>query len=687
MNCSYFRKAVEGFGSCGLWCRNHRAHAVLVFLMAWLPLGATADPIAEVWPPVAESHAMSAHRLIEQWVQRGGVPGERAGAIRTTGLLGVRVTLRAGGITLGTGTALRADRIEALAAVDGGDVLLPATDLVTLLEAATTHAMDNVMARLKDRVFEARLRAQVGGDIDTQATDRSKIGAGLEVDLQIALNPKRLVIREDESSATVYARFAPGFHGLWVNAQAEPGMLWPATALAGNLSPRRQVMRLLDSAGLDAADSSPLGRPGKPGLYRFDVLHVVRPRAGLTPVLLVRGGKLGSGRFVNQEILRSMAEKQARHLLGRFIGQQRVRGSYHPSSGRYDPELADELEATLASLAIMRYARAAREQGENDPLLQRFENAGAGVVNRVAGRLLALDDLDDAVICGLAVLAMLDAPAAAFEPALRDRLVAKLVKVASTQADADGESPLSDSDSVDSEADSGAEDAGVSPPAEGAVVAAALAGRFAQNHDPALGQVVADALTDLWAQTDGRFDVFALPWAAEAHWRSAALLVEAGLLDAETAAARSATLAAFVDLIDRRQVVERPVLGPSDVMGGIVLRNGPEGSPPMPSWQTAQVLRFLATALRDDQVVSSMRRAGVMVTASAAARFLGQLMIGDAECFAVPSPAEARGGVRLAFFDHTLDVAPTALTLMAFTQLNATLHAMGGEESQLGVGK
>lgn len=628
---------------------------------------AAAQPAAQnLWPTVGEGHARSAQRLVEQWVNRGGVPGERAGAIRVTGLLGVRVTLRSAGITLGDGTAFRPDLAAALQstqAVEQG-VPLPASDLVGLLEQATTLAFDDVMARLEGRGLEARARAAVGGEGDDGGgiPSREQIGVGLEVDLQIARGGERVVVRDGAPAGAVFGRFAPGFHGLLVPAAqqgAEPVAVWPGTGLALNLSPRRQVMRVLSGAGKDALDPAPLGRPGGVPLYRFETLHVVRPRAGMVPAVLVRGGQLLPGRFVGQQMLAGMSERVARNLLSRFISGQRVRGTYHPASDRFDPELADEQEAVLASLALMRYARASRRQGANNPLLSQFEDAAAGVVNRVARRLLVPDDLDEPVIAGLALLAMLDAPAAAFEPALRDRLVTLLPAPGQAQGGADGAPAM--------------------PPASEALVAAALAGRYAQSRDVTLGRRVAASLTALWERTDGGFDVFALPWALEAHLVAHGPLIADGLLDPAVAQARAKGLAVLLDLVERRQVIDRPTLGPADVMGGIVLRAAPEGSPPVPTWHTAHVVRFLALALRDQQAVPVIRRPGAMVTASAAARFLGQLMIDEPSCFGIPNPAQALGGIRLALFDNTLDVAPSAVTLLAMTELSSTLHAIEAE--------
>ncbi len=675
----FSRRASDGFGLCGMWLGSHiractrgmqaRAAAAVLLLAVGGAVSAVGQPAGQsqltgqgLWPAVGEGHARSAQRLVEQWVQRGGVPGERAGAIRVSGLVGVRVTLRSAGITLGDGTVFRSDLEEALqsdAVVEPGTPL-PASDLVGLLEQATTRAFDDVMARLESRGFEARARAGAGGDSGGGIPTREQIGVGLEVDLQIARGGERVVVRGDAPAGAVFGRFAPGFHGLLVLATAsqgaQPVAVWPATGLAINLSPRRQVMRVLSGAGKDALASASLGRPGGVPLYRFDTLHVVRPRAGMVPTVLVRGGELLPGRFVGQQMLAGMSERMARNLLNRFISGQRVRGTYHPASDRFDPELADEQEATLASLALMRYARASRRRGASNPLLTQFEEVAAGVVNRVTGRLLVPDDLDEPVIAGLALLTMLDAPAAAFEPALRDRL-ATLLSTPVAALDGDNAAP-------------------VMPPASEALVAAALAGRYAQNRDVTLGGRVADALTALWERTDGGFDVFALPWALEAHLVASGSLIADGLLDPAVAQARATGLATLLDQVERLQVIERPALGPADVMGGIVLRAAPEGSPPAPTWHTAHVVRFLALALRDQQAVPVIRRPGAMVTASAAARFLGQLMIDEPNCFGIPNPGQALGGIRLALFDNTLGVAPTAVTLLAMTELSSTLHAI-----------
>ncbi|MEL7088591.1 MAG: hypothetical protein AAGL98_09170, partial [Planctomycetota bacterium] len=208
--------------------------------------------------------------------------------------------------------------------------------------------------------------------------------------------------------------------------------------------------------------------------------------------------------------------------------------------------------------------------------------------------------------------------------------------------------------------------------ASSAVVLLALVELHGRTEDAELARQIASVFARMWEQNNGRFNVNALPWVALAHVRGVPRLLEAGLIDAETVAKRNADLQWMLDHIDDGQVVNTPTLGPADVRGGIVTRPGPEGSPPNPTWQTAPLFSFLATVMRDPEIVPRGRRMGSLITASAAARFLGQLMMDKPNCFAVRSEAEAVGGIRLSLYDNRLDIAPSALTLLALLEMRET---------------
>lgn len=656
------RNAVAAAGNA---VRAATAWRLLLGVLAALVLaGPAAGQQAQdlAFPVVDDLQGLTSHRLVEQWVRRGAVPGERAGAMRASGVLGVRVTLRSRGLTVGTGTAMRGDLDAALKLADDRLVPLP-VDLVTLLEPATSEALREVQANLQDRFLGAQLRAaRDPNNPDPGALpDLADVGKTLSVDIQIACRPDRIVLAEDAPAGRVFARFAPGYHGLLArDDRGATFSVWPATALGQNATPNRQVIRLLDGMGLDPTKPERLGRPGGVDLYRFEVIHVVRPSLELPPAVLLRGGKILPGRFVDMPTLNNMAERMALHLSSRYIGNARMRGTYHPATDRYHPELAPDLQATLGMYALVRYAQAQRAAGRHDALLNNIDRNAVELVNAVVGRQLAPDAPMDPVTSAFALLTIIEAPPDAFAPQLRDRVSTMLMD------------RIDDQGHVRADPDDAASQL---PTASAAAVTAALARLYEQTRDPAVADAVARSAAALWQRAESRFDVNTLPWVAFTHQHAAHLLAEQGLIDEATLQDRDKTLADQLDMIAQLQVVERPVLGPDDVNGGIVLNPGPEGSPPNPAWQTAQLLSTLALCARDEAIVPRRKRADALVTASGAARFIAQLMLDEPNTFGLRNPIDALGGIRLSLYDNTLDLPPTALSLLAVMDLRDTINA------------
>jgi hypothetical protein len=654
-----------------MWCARHTLAAVGLLGLGPIVGGAASalaqagvDAVAVSRPD--ESHARQAHRLVEGWVRRGGVPGERAEPIRALDVIGVRVTLRLSGVTLGEGTAVRPGLATALV----GDAAepLPPIDLVSLLEPATSRALTAAVAAAEDRHLQARLRAArdpEARDVGEAITPRA-LGAQLDVDLQLAHRPQRIVIARPDRQDTVFARFAPGHHGLMTrppDAPAADTLVWPATALARNLQPDRQIVRLLHRSGAEPDAIDRLGRPDGLPLYRFDVLHLVRPRADQPVMLLTRGSERLPVRFVTRATLQGMMDRVGLHLFGRFIGDGRVRGGYRPARGRYQPELADDRESALAAYALIRFERRKRADGNNDRVFETYVDQAAETVRQVASRALAEGATPQPVTSAFCLLAVTAAPAGTFEQDLRGRLTAQLLAWVD---DAGRVRPETTDD-----------EAGL-PPAVSSIVLWALTHVYDQTRDAAVGQAVARLLDGLWADANGNFDINALPWVAAAHERIAPVLEQQGAIDAETRRRRAADLNRMAGLIAQLQVVERPRLGPDDVVGGIVVQRQPDDAPPSPDWKTAPLFLFLATAVRDEQIVPAADRPDVLVTLSGAARFLGQLMIDEPATFAVASPEEALGGVRLAPWDNRLDLAPSALTLLGLVEMIQSDQALRG---------
>ncbi len=668
--CGFAESRLLAWGLAVLW----------VLLWPGVTLGQTGQgvpgggiPVAG-FPGVDESHGRTVHRLVEEWVRRGGVPGERAAAVRVSGVMGVRVTLRLDGVTLGQSTKVRADMAERLTAAGAGRPwsALPAIDLIELVEPATAEALADAVNQVKRQRLESRIRAAGDPAAPKQQADVNplELGAQLQIDVQIAFAPEQIVLPPDAPADHIYARFAPGFHGLFAlpgpasnGFDAGETLVWPATALAHNASPRRQIVRLLTRCGLKPDDEQLLGRADGVAAGRFEVLHLVRPTRDLPVMRLVRGGQLLPGRFVDEQTLSDLADRVALHLYNRHIGVNgEMRGTYLPARAQYNPQLASDLEAALASYTLVRYADRKRRDGNNDQFYLAMIEASQRAVDAAVGRLLNPEAQPDAVTAAFCLLTILQAPAGTFDPAMAER-VAGLLR---SMIGPDG-SMLANPD----------DPATALPAASSAAALAAISAYYQQTREAELGQTLAAAIESLWNRQQSRFDVNTLPWIARVHVKSSGLLEDAGWLDATTRQRRSDDLAAMNELIAELQVVERPALGPIDAEGGIILNQAPEGSPPNPNWQTAPLFSFMATTLRDPQVVPDRDRPGTLVTASAAARFVGQLMIDEPNCFGIRSPQEALGGIRLTLWDNTLDIAPSAITLMALLEMRETLDALG----------
>ena len=676
---------------------------------------------------VDELHARTAQQLAESWVWRGGVPGQRAEPVRARGVLGVRVTLRLAGRTVGQSTRVRPDLADYLQAVTENRPPAEADprglDVVTLLEPAVTEALREAVQSVstqRRRGIDRRSQADAAaGEMDGEgeeggaepaassapddttgrwdAVDPTELGPQLGVDLQLAYELER-VVRLGLPGESVYWHFAPSFHGLLASRGGEAAWVWPGTAVASNLSPDRQVLRLLTQLGLQPGDDDQLGVTGGAALYRFEVLHLVRPRAAQPVLGLVRGGQLLPARFVDQATLGNMADRIGLHLFGRFLGDGRVRGTYAPSRGIYQTPLADDREATLASYALVRLVDRKRQDRSLDGIVESYVTLARQVVDRV---LLPLGEdggeAVDTVAAAFSLLTMLHSPAGTFDPAQRTA-VAELLqrriddtgRVRAARADAEaapgsapGSSPTAEPGSTagGGSADGGAgEDASaVLPAAAEAAVLAALAELYPQTRDPDTGAAVASLMDSLWTRTDGRFDVNALPWVAAAQDAAGPLLVDDGRIPADLHTQRQAQLAELLRVLGELQIVQRPALGPPDVLGGIIVQPAPEGSAPNPTWTTAPLFMFMALMIRDQDAVDAGQRRGALLTVGGAARFLGQLMVDEPQTFAMTSPDEATGGIRLSLWDNRLDIAPSAMTLLGLLEWRTTAQALAGE--------
>ena len=121
----------------------------------------------------------------------------------------------------------------------------------------------------------------------------------------------------------------------------------------------------------------------------------------------------------------------------------------------------------------------------------------------------------------------------------------------------------------------------------------------------------------------------------------------------------------------RLQVHAASVQGPADVVGGFNFeRIKPYAEP---DWRAAHALLLTATLLQRQRVPEEMTEADLLIGGALAGRFLGQLMFDEPGCYYVRSPEDVIGAVRRTLWDNELDVAPTAMALLAVTQFQRAL--------------
>jgi hypothetical protein len=620
------------------------------------PAGVRTNPLETpptlLAPLVDWTHAQQAHQLIERWVAEAAVPDQPALRIPVTGVFGLRVTLRTAGYTVGTGEAFRTD-IEQRVNVTGEPV-----DLVPLLRQATEQAFEAVRNSLAD----ARLNAAVQGRIDSTRPQRQlqDIAPELLVDLQLGYQLQSVRIPSDAQPAAVFNYFAPGFHGLRIpgGSARSAATAWPGTTLALNVSPRSQLIQLLTDQGYAIVDLAKVGRANGPPLQRFEVIHYVRYAPGRPAVQLVRGNVLLPPFAVGDAQLREMAQRIAGFLHRRFTSSGALLGPYAPTSDRYDPPLADADETALACYALLRHSRYAAPLGPYDSTIRQMQEEARRTVVQLGQELLTARSSPSASQAALVLLSLIDAEPSAWENELRDQLGRLLVSLS------DGQGRFR------SAADAGAPAVN---DATQALITAALAALYEQTRSEEVAQVLREAMDTLWQGEASTPNIAALPWLITAHHRAAKLLVGDDLGRRQALIERERALGDLVEKLCQQQVVEPPLLGPADVVGGFELQTAPPPAPPNPDWRTAQLLQFLAICIREQGIVADHNELGWLVTAGLASRFIHQIMVEEPACYYMPDARQALGGVRLSLWDNRLAIAPAAVSLLALTDLQRTL--------------
>lgn len=618
--------------------RRMLSSGIIALGLLWCGATTVAQESAEPSPTTRQidaplldiSHARIAFDLAQDWVRQSNVdepvPATAAGLHRVTGLLGVRLTLRWSGRTIGVGEAHRAV----------GDNPEASVELLPLLRMATDAALRRSDQSLQDAALRARLASPEPAEDQPALPPLQRYAHLFTLDLQLAHRGERVLLPPRARVDDLLQRFEPGLHGLrlWRDATRSAAWVWPASALAANQAPASAATSALTELGLDVMPTPDGGSPLlEPTLRadRFEVFHLAQLQPQQAPSVLTRGVPTRPVTPLPRAELEELARTLAVHLVERQRPDGSFAGTFEPSSDRWNPENAPLPEAALAALALGRFAVIMPENS------RAVVNAHLRAASLLRDQLLRPGSDADASAAALLLLASSHGPLPTLTPSDRDALVAQLLK----RRDDQGALPQ----------------AQLTGPTV-AIILAALADQAQRTRDPQLLSSVTLAQDFLWTHTTPQRLTALLPWIA---------MTESALeqLDPQRPTRHLVLLRdAARELRDRQIPSGGYNLGPAQAMI------------PTADWRSAQVLAFQAYALRDENLSFGQDHAAWLVHCGHAARFLDYLTWRPSMGYYVRPDSPALGGLRLATWDNRVALGPTAMALWALTQLHQTLEVV-----------
>lgn len=570
-------------------------------------LAAAQEPAAvvaaEVGQPPSPDVSMKAYRAVEDWV-RGWKVGDEAAPVCAA----ASVTLRMDGEVFGRGVAM-------------GD---------KCIAAATKQAMAEAEPKLgvpRDALYQETLK-----DLAKRIT----------ISVQLAGELVPVVVKDAADAAS---SIAPGLEGAGARLGDRTAVMFPERMLTLGTEPgpalASLVGKLADDPALAVVPLSMLAKDHGAVFYRFKVSHVAQVKAGDSPRFLQRCGRVVPSDQIDTEGLKRWADKLAAALMSRgWAGPEKygMAGTYEPIRGEFQPRFASAIEQGLSAFALWKYQSTLGLAGRTTP----------GVEPRVGdwleawARALAVvepgevDPAADAASAAVTVRLFdylhvnptYGAFAGTFkefnEPdmmALKKRCVDKLTPIMK-----EGGSAL--------------------PETERALVLF-LGADQRHNIDPN-----PSAVSALYVQLGPAKLVAAMPWLGWADQQVHAK----GELPAAVA------LREMRSMLWKHQLQDEDLpWDQKDLAGGIVFST----SSPVPSWQAARPLAFVASMLRDLQLTEDREVSEELLHLLASLRFLRQLTAGESECFMYRKPDQAIGGVRSSLWDQRMPPEATAMTLMA----------------------
>jgi len=570
--------------------------------------------------PLPEA-AMVGYRTVDGWVRAWSLPAAPPDAPQLRGTGGAHVQLRLDGVLVGRGQALTRP------GESGGVAVL----------AAVREAMRAAESRMQlpnDAMREAAIAEQA-----------SRIM--ISVDLAGPLIPF-----EPATWPEAELTLSPGLEGVAVAIRAHDGGIselaaaFPSLLISSNTLPHRALASLCAQAMGEGGAAAALDQPqqirSRHGvrMYRFRTTHLAQCQPRAEPVFLYRGIRLIDQSEITAAELHRMAEAMASHLSVIFEAD----AISHP------PE-----SSALAAIALRRFA--AFVPGARQP----------SNIHEVARRLVDTLGSSDTIdrISTAAIL-----------------LAAQHVEFSKPPAEMCGNPWFDLYSRLAAKVTAGHDDCAGVLAAAPATAKGPAALAFALYPDLVRGSVneargdevlsVDKALRQLMAEIPAGQLVSHMPWLGWAEIVLADQMAGMGVQPADIPSA--------IALREMRTKVWEHQIGAMDLdkdsldlAGGIVFT---KAASPLPTWQCARPLAFIASMLRDDRLTESQERGMELARLLQSLRFVRQLQADESAGWMASNVREAIGGVRAAPWDHSMPPDATSMSLLFLIEAIRSLDAL-----------
>ncbi len=611
----------------------HTAKAVILGLAA--VLGPSVAARAQDAPP-RPGDAMRLYQRLDGWVRAWQIPTDAGGEAEVKGLTAVAVTLRHEGAIVGRG-------VEIASPGAGGGL--------KSLVLAAGQAMSEANTRLpidRDALFEEHVRA---------AASR------MTISLELA-GPLVPIAPGEWSEAAL--DLAPGIDGVAARIGEQTAAVFPGAMMAGGMDPGRGLAAAVSKAGGDPSlivkKPPELAKDLGAVFYRFRTTHLAQARPGEPPMFLHRGGRVVETRDLTEVALRHWADGLAGNLMRRRwpgVDKYGLQGTYDPVKGTYEGErpFAGPAEQALAMTALHLYWMGNQNTARGDEVHAAIMALASDLAVVEPGETPAWNDL---------VAASLFLPFASGAA-----LAEKWREEGRTEF---AESARRCRETLDAALDPTGTFAPGVPDAALSLVLCGLGFAAVPEHGPdaeTLARRLRAGIQSVYAATPPGGLVGRMPWLGYADLAAAAR--EQPGRDGRPELRSAVALREMRTLVWKHQLRPEDLPGEQrDLAGGVVFTAARN---PLPSWQSARPLAFIAAMLGDPRLTDAKEAPGELARLLASLRFLRQLSASEAEGHMYPNPDRALWGVRASLWDQRQPIEATALTLMTVCETLRSLEA------------